>query len=39
MVDIETTAVEGIDADDVTAWFATHVPEARPPLPEARARR
>ena len=28
----DTTAVEGIDADDVTAWFATHVPTARPPL-------
>jgi aminoglycoside phosphotransferase (APT) family kinase protein len=24
--------VEGIHADEVTAWFATHVPGARPPL-------
>ncbi len=23
---------EGIHADDVTAWFGTHVPEARPPF-------
>lgn len=24
--------VEGVDAERVTAWFAAHVPEARPPL-------
>ena len=29
---IDNAVVEGIDADDVTAWFANHVPEARPPL-------
>ena len=31
--DTSTTApVEGIHAEEVTAWFAEHVPEARPPL-------
>jgi aminoglycoside phosphotransferase (APT) family kinase protein len=32
MADADTATVEGIHVDDVTAWFATHVPEARPPL-------
>jgi aminoglycoside phosphotransferase (APT) family kinase protein len=32
MADADTAIVEGIDADDVTAWFGTHLPEARPPL-------
>jgi aminoglycoside phosphotransferase (APT) family kinase protein len=32
MADTDSGVVEGIDVDDVTAWFATHVPEARPPL-------
>ncbi len=30
--DDTTTPVEGIHADEVTAWFAEHVPAARPPL-------
>ena len=28
----ETIPVEGIHAEEVTDWFATHVPEAQPPL-------
>jgi aminoglycoside phosphotransferase (APT) family kinase protein len=32
MAATDTSAVDGIHADDVTAWFATHVPKARPPL-------